>query len=334
MARPARAASGPAAGSQSATAPATGRRSNGRNALAFATSRPASSIANSPDIDSDDDSTVAAATSKSTRIVQGVALPRLSVMARAEFKKPLPKSNKSPTDSSLSAIDADTSRDSSIDYETPGTTPATSVLAGPSTSKRKRSTLGKVVKIEDSEEDEDDDFLLATRLQEEEYAKEGAQQPAKKRTKLSIDDSEDDLSMFSDAESLSSIDSMPLVAKSKLVAKKTTPAKAEASRSNKKTPTRTASSTGRNSIGKSLKKPILDDSDESDLEKASIAETEDSFVVSDSEEAVSTIDGVSDTESDVPLAITTRPQTVAAPSRFAGWTRGRGSAARGRRHGR
>ncbi|KAF7191764.1 DNA repair protein RAD16, partial [Pseudocercospora fuligena] len=320
-----------AATSKSAVNPATGRRSSGRKAIA--TSRPASSIANSSDIDSDDEISVAAATSTSTRIAKGVALPRLSAMERAEFKKPPPKSSKSPTDSSLSSIDANTSRDSSIEYETPGTTPATSVRAGPSTSKRKRSTLGKVVKIEDSEDEEDDDFLLATRLQEEEYTKEGAQQPAKKRTKLAIDDSEDDFSMLSDAESLSSLDSMPLIAKSKQAVKKKTPVKTESSRSNKKTPTRTASSTARNSIGKSLKKPILDDSDESDLEKASIAETED-FVVSDSEEAVSTVDGVSDTESDVPLAITSRPKTVAAASRLASRARGRGSAARGRRHGR
>ncbi|KXS93874.1 hypothetical protein AC578_9027 [Pseudocercospora eumusae] len=321
MPRPSRAAAPRTSSSAATSKTTTARPSSGR---------PASSIANSSDMDSDDDITVAAATSTSTRIAQGVALPRLSAMERAEFKKPPPKSCKSPTHSSMSSIDANTSRDSSIEYETPGTTPAISVRAGPSTSKRKRSTLGKVVGIEDSEDDEDNDFLLATKLQEEEYAKEGAQQPPKKRTKLAIDDWEDDLSMLTDAESLSSLDSMPLVAKSKLPAKKKTQVKADT----KKTPTRTASSTARSSIGKSLKKPILDDSDESDLEKASIAETEDSFVVSDSEEAVSTIDGVSDTESDVPLAITSRPKTVTAASRPASRARGRGSAARGRRHGR
>lgn len=67
-------------------------------------------------------------------------------------------------------------------------------IRGTSIAKRKRSSLGqKLLKVEDSEDE--GDAALALRLQEEEYAEPGAAEPSKKRTKMMIDDSEDDLSL-------------------------------------------------------------------------------------------------------------------------------------------
>lgn len=127
----------------------------------------------------------------SSRVAKGVVLPNVSAMERSLFKKE--RESNSPTDSHKSSA-MSTSRESSIDVDTPGTTPAMSVR-GTSIAKRKRSTLGQqLLKIEDSEEDEDD-AAIAIRLQEEEYAEAGAVEPAKKRTKMTREDSDDDLSL-------------------------------------------------------------------------------------------------------------------------------------------
>ena len=276
-------------------------------------------------------------------------------MERAAYKKPAAKS-KSPTDSSLSSIN---SRDSSTDYETPGTTPATSIRGGPSTvSKRKRSTLGRVIAVDDSEEE--DDLSLAMRLQEEEYSHAGAQQPAKKKAKVEeIGDSEEDLDFDRDLDSDSdSGDSGLITLKSKkhpAVKSKKPPAiintygrrksvkiegasssskepiKAEgSSRSTKRTPTRKASSTAKSSISKSIKRQIPD-SDESDLELSEL-DSEADFVVTDSDIPDST--GVSDTESDVPLAVRLAPNSFPAPRKIvlknSGGIRRRKSSGRGR----
>lgn len=67
-------------------------------------------------------------------------------------------------------------------------------VRGTSIAKRKRSSLGqKLLKVEDSEED-GDDAALAMRLQEEEYAQAGAEEPETKRSRMTIEDSEDELS--------------------------------------------------------------------------------------------------------------------------------------------
>lgn len=292
------------------------------------------------------------------RVVKGVAIPPISAMERAGYKKPAAKS-KITTDSSLSSING-LSRDSSAEYETPGTTPATSIRGGPSTvSKRKRSTLGHVTAIDDSEEE--DDLPLAMRLQEEEYSQAGAQQPAKKKAKSEeISDSEEDMTIpDSDSETG---DSMLITLKSRKrpaikkarsssskkpinveagssSSKKPIKAEPSSSRNTKKTPTRKASSTAKNSISRSIKRQISD-SDESDLE----LDSEVDFVASDSEIPDST--GISDTESDVPLAVArTGTSTLASrpgariPLRTGGirrrTVRGRGGArGSGRRHGK
>ncbi|KAF2160722.1 hypothetical protein M409DRAFT_70254 [Zasmidium cellare ATCC 36951] len=251
-----------------------------------------------PDSTDSDDEIVVRPAMSSRRIVRGVALAPIDPMARDTFQKPAGKTKtKSPTDSSLSSI-ANTSRDSSAEYETPGTTPATSTRGAASGSKRKRSTLGQhVLQIdhpEDVEEDEDDE-TLAMRLQEEEYTRGGAE-PVKKRAKIAISDSEDE-SELSEAASLSSMESMVKPSSSKKQpaksskAKGKAPAKAPVRGKKTKLPSRAA----RNS-GKKLK---VEDSELSDLEEVNDGDSEDEFVVEDSD-AVST--GVSDTESDIPLA--------------------------------
>jgi DNA repair protein RAD16 len=114
-------------------------------------------------------------------------------------KQPVIKTmgSNSPTDTTLPSVDGST-RATSLELDTPGTTPAQSTAAG----KRKRSTLNRVVKMEESVDDEE----LARRLQEEEYS---AVAGASKRTKLSthdqIADTEDDESELSELESIGSL---------------------------------------------------------------------------------------------------------------------------------
>lgn len=236
-------------------------------------------------------------------------------MARSSFVKPEPKGN-SPIDSSVSSV-TNTSRDTSAEFETPGTTPATSIRgATVSITKRKRSTLGtKVYQIEDSEEE--DDEKIALRLQEEEYAQAGADpQPATKRIKTAIADSEDEESELSEPGSVESLDSIPTMrSRGRPAAVKKEPAKSSAfkgkgktlaSSSKKATPTRKASANARKSLSTKLK---IEDSDD-EAEALGGSDREDDFVVENSEsEAVST--GVSDTESDIPLAAV---RAAAAPT--------------------
>lgn len=248
-------------------------------------------------------------------------------MARNSFEKPSSSKGKSisPTaSSSLSSI-ANTSRDSSAEYETPGTTPATSIRGAASTAKRKRSSLGQhVLQIDDS--DEDGDEALALRLQEEEYTRAGAE-PAKKRAKWSIADSEEEESELSELESTTSLDSIPLKQSSKS-AKAKGKGKAPAvapSRGGKAKLSRTASAKARQSMGSRYK---MEDSDFSGIDDSQDSD-EDEFVA----EA-----GVSDTESDVPLA-SIRPTTTTAPTTSTSLVRRGGggrrilSNRRGRRHG-
>ena len=113
----------------------------------------------------------------------------------------------SPHESLFSTL-ASTPRDGSEDYETPGTTPATS-LAGTTMPKRKRkrSTLGKtVLQIGDSAKEDESDAALAMRLQNEEYAQE--HRPPVKRVRASgvaVRDSEDACEQSDDYESSDSM---------------------------------------------------------------------------------------------------------------------------------
>ncbi|SMR57171.1 unnamed protein product [Zymoseptoria tritici ST99CH_1E4] len=281
--------------------------------------------------DSEDEIEVATASTTLTRrrITKGVVvLPPASALYDSIFKKPATKRQaRSPDDSSLSSI-ANTSRDSSIEYDTPGTTPATSTRGVSSVSKRKRSSLGrKELKIEDSEGE--DDEALAMRLQEEEYAESGAE-PASKRTKIDDSDDESTLeSLLSDAESLESAPLLKKSGKQPALKGMKAMAKTPTVRGKKSAlPTRTASAAARSSI-----KQKIEDSEE-DL---NITSSGDEFLVEDSEEAASLMD--SDSESDVPLADVASGSAAAVTSqRGGGPTRGRRfgniSAARARRIGR
>lgn len=242
-------------------------------------------------------------------------------MARASYSKA--GKSTSPTDSSLTSINS-TSRDSSADYETPVTTPATSTRGTMNSAKRKRSTLGqRELKVEDSE---DEDEALARRLQEEEYAQEGAA-PSNKRAKFAIEDSEDENEDYAQASPAQSkkrtkfcikdsedededmLDTIAVGASSKSKAKAGRPATTPATK-------RSSSAKGKVTAGPSRRKSHVVDSEDSEEELHSLPESEDSFVDEDETDAVTT--GASDTESDVPLALT-RP---AAASRGAGSSRG------------
>lgn len=278
----------------------------------------------------------------------------MSAIDRSAYKKSAAKS-KSPTDSSLSSLDG-LSRDSSAEFETPETTPATSIRAGPSmSSKRKRSALGNVTMIDDSEEG--DDLALAMRLQEEEYSQAGAQQPTKKKVKMGNSDSEEEEEEEEEEEDISIPDSdedfdEPVVtskSNSKRSATKkpisrsnlplqsqahssssTKPVKAETSstRNKTRTSTRKASSAAKSSISKSIEKQIPD-SDESDLELNEL-DSEADFVGTDSGVPDST--NVSNTESDDPLAMV-RAQ-AAVPNRRDAIIMRRRARTRARRQGR
>lgn len=111
----------------------------------------------------------------------------------------------SPTDTTPTSIDGST-RATSLEYDTPGTTPAHSVTA--TSGKRKRHVPGEVVMKE-----EDGDEGLARRLQEEEYGAEAVGGvKSYKRSKLSayqtayqIPDTEDE-SELSELESIASVE--------------------------------------------------------------------------------------------------------------------------------
>jgi DNA repair protein RAD16 len=127
-----------------------------------------------------------------SRTLQAVEIP---IMANPYTDiKPIRKAtgSNSPTDTTPTSLDGST-RATSLEYDTPGTTPAHSVAAA--SGKRKRSV----------KEEETADEQLARRLQEEEY---GAEVETKtyKRSKLSayqVADTEDD-SELSDLESIDS----------------------------------------------------------------------------------------------------------------------------------
>lgn len=108
--------------------------------------------------------------------------------------KPIKKAtgSNSPTDTAPTSLDGST-RATSLEYDTPGTTPAHSVAAA--SGKRKRSV----------KEEEADDEKLARQLQEEEYGL--ADTKTYKRSKLAnqVEDTEDE-SELSELESIDSMD--------------------------------------------------------------------------------------------------------------------------------
>ena len=248
---------------------------------------------------SDSGSEIMVRPAQTKRPLKEVAIP---TMARMGSKKSshLPAST-SPTDSTLTSI-TNTSRDVSTEYETPGTTPATSIR-GTSAIKRKHSSLGRsVVKISNSNSDEEDDEKLARQLQEEEYAK-GDDSSSKKRAKHVVDDSETEselTSMDSDTIPLLNIrrsstlqKKQPTNSHSKLKTDGPTPS---SSHGGKLTlPTRAASTKARSSIGQSKKIKIEDSESDSLSEPPS-----DEEFVDEKSEAMST--AISDSDSDVPLA--------------------------------
>lgn len=243
-------------------------------------------------------------------------------MVRPTSVKPATKlESASPTGSSLSSHAS--TRAGSVENDTPGTTPATSIKSA-SALKRKRSSVGKhVAQIENSDEDEEDeDLALARTLQEEEYAMEGDELPQKKaKTQINgVDDpdAESALSELSELESLDSMEELSIVpgrrvsglnqekgGSSKGKGRKAALPTPISIRAKSKTaaPTRKASAKAPRRIGQSARSRV-NDSEASDFEAVSEPDSEDYFVgdgENESEsEAVSA--GVSDTEDDRPPA--------------------------------
>ena len=265
-------------------------------------------IANSSDLDSDSEEDIVVSSGPRRSLVE-VSIPALS---RVSSKMTAVKAEEgSPTDSSgLSPMES-ISRDS-VEYETPGTTPATSVR-GVAGGKRKRSSLGKdVMKIEDSDaEVEDADGELAARLQEQEYAQFDAKPNKRpKMSKLRIEDTEDDESELSEPESNFSLDipkfdrktsglqtQLQKAHKGKKVAP---PAPAPSKGKKASLPNRIARSNARKSIAQTLHTKVEDS--ESELSD------DDDF-----SEVAST--GVSDAESDA-SQVSAGAGTTAGPSRL------------------
>ena len=294
------------------------------------------SIPNTPDANesSGDDIVVAGST---TRTLKEVSIP---IMAPALKKSAKKSATNSPTDTTLSSVGS--TRANSAEYETPGTTPATSIR-GPTNGKRKRSQLGKnVVKIEDSEDEEDGDAAFARKLQEEEYAGETAPSERVKRLSGFVIDSEDDESELSEPESLESLDIKPIrkVGKPLLGTSISEAGKTSILMRDRKgkqpTPTLSGPTRGKKSVlptrlsaRRSLGATKIEDSELSELEELSELDSEDEYT--EETEAIST--GASDTESEVALA-SLRESTAAprvsrnAPRRH---DRANGSASGGRR---
>jgi len=150
-------------------------------------------IANSSDIESGFEDEI-----RVSRKLRAVEIPAMSTGDMGSKPVIKPMGSNSPTDTTLTSVDGST-RATSLELDTPGTTPAHSIAAA--SIKRKRSALNHVVKMEESADEE-----LARRLQEEEY---NAVAGASKRTKLSryeqVANTEDDDSELSELESISSM---------------------------------------------------------------------------------------------------------------------------------
>ncbi|KAM0719228.1 hypothetical protein Q7P37_005133 [Cladosporium fusiforme] len=152
-------------------------------------------VQNSSDADSDLDDEI-----KVSRTLQAVQIPAMN-MEEMDVK-PVGKAmvSNSPTDTTPTSVDGST-RATSLELDTPGTTPAHSIATA--SGKRKRSTLSHTTKMDDS-----GDEALARRLQAEEYNAEGMSEgKTNKRTKFSVQqvvDTEEE-SELSEIESVDSI---------------------------------------------------------------------------------------------------------------------------------
>ncbi|KAK5167347.1 DNA repair protein rad16 [Saxophila tyrrhenica] len=237
------------------------------------------------------------------------SLKEVSIPVAAASKLGKSKTAVSPTDSTMSSK-ASSLRDTSAEYETPGTTPATSTR-GTSSKKRKSSALSRqMIKVEDTDDEIDDDEVLAMRLQQEEYERVGPPNKRVKMAKWSIDDSDVDESGLSEPESL---DSMDLKSVPKAGAKrkgKEAAGNITASGSSRRTSTK---------LQPTKQKIKIEDSD-SDQEVLSELNS-DEVSLFDTSEGFST--GVSDAESEATQTSTTLPSA----------SRGALTGRSGRRHG-
>lgn len=207
---------------------------------------------------------------------------------------PINTGSDSSSNSVLSSVFSNARYDSE-ECDTLRTTPARSVR-GSSRIKRKRSDNEQISVYDhgDNEVEEDQDLALARQLQEEEYA-ETETGPSKRRRRVYVSDTDQSSeSELSEPESdLSSVDSLPLLTRSK----------------NTKTVTRTTR--GSRGATRNIRKTIVEESDVdlSDLEAKRVEDSEDDFVVDGSDEQAS-LSEEEDEKSDHSREATTAPVTV------------------------
>ncbi|KAI6868364.1 hypothetical protein KC338_g4056 [Hortaea werneckii] len=291
MARERKTASSGAAGSG-----ALSPRAPSQNPSTVANRRSARvAVANSSETEEGFDDAIVVSTAN-RRTLKEVSIP---TMARSVDEKVSPKAESaSPTDSAAQS-GGSTPRADSV-YDTPGTTPATSIRGATNGNKRKASSLGRqVVAIEDSDEEMGDaDEALARRLQEEEYASEmGLANKKQKTNRFLVDDSEACESELSDPPPTEpeSEDEIPLskrrngkgpgyqkeARKPHNVQAKDQSAPAKNKGKKGAPPARAARQNARKSIGSSFKSKVEDSEEE--LEPLSDSDSGGDFVAEDSE---------------------------------------------------
>jgi DNA repair protein RAD16 len=156
------------------------------------------SIANTSDLDDDEDDLITVAPSTvQRRVVEAVVIPinRRSASSKGSID--------SASNSSVEAASiANTSMESSPDYETPATTPGDFRTAS-TASKRKRSALYQSAIQSDTETPPNADEALAAQLQKEEY--DYFRGGSSKRARTIVEDSDDLESVLSEPLSIDSI---------------------------------------------------------------------------------------------------------------------------------
>ncbi|KAF1823096.1 uncharacterized protein K489DRAFT_370681 [Dissoconium aciculare CBS 342.82] len=156
------------------------------------------SIANTSDIDDDEDDLITVAQpTVQRRVMEAVVIPVIRRSASGKL------AIDSASNSSVEAASiANTSMESSPDYETPATTPG-DLRSASKTTKRKRSALDQCATPSSNKATASTDEALAVQLQEEEY--DYFQAGSSKRARVVVDDSDDIDSVLSEPMSIDSV---------------------------------------------------------------------------------------------------------------------------------
>jgi DNA repair protein RAD16 len=262
---------------EAATPSTTSRPRRGKAAAVSSTPL---AIANTSDLDDDEDDLIAVAPSTvQRRIVEAVVIPVIRRSASGKV------TIDSASNSSVEAASiANTFMESSPDYETPATTPGDFRTAS-TASKRKRSALYQSAIESDTETSPNADEALAIQLQEEEY--DYFQGGSSKRARVIVDDSDD----------LDSVLSEPLSVDSVVPAKRQRPKKQQPIATSAELPATGGSKIGRRTPRRSIRSTTsvatptaiadfeeIGDSELSELEELSEFEDDEASVIATDDE--------------------------------------------------